>query len=100
MKKILVVSLTTLALFSSALCADGLKNSLTNIMHKKDTTAGMVDLSRLNVNGRAPVQQPKTRSSKAVVSTVNCSKNIKKDADAYSSKRTHEKLDNLDLLPT
>ena len=99
MKKILVVSLATLALFSSALFADGLKNSLTNIMHKKDTTAGMVDLSRLNVNGRAPVQQPKTRSSKAVVATVNGTKIIKKDADAYLSKRTQGQVDNFDLLP-
>jgi len=99
MKKFLVALFATVGLFAAAASADGLKNSLTNMMHKKDTTPGMVDLSRLNVDGKAHVQQPKTRSPKAVVATVNGRKVIKKDADAYLSKRTQGQVKNFDLLP-
>ena len=62
----------------------------------------MVDLSTLSVNGKPrPVMQPKvkTRSAKAVVATVNGRKIIKKDADAYLSKRTNGQVKNFDLLP-
>ena len=62
-----------------------LKNSLTNILNEKDTSPSMVNLSNLNINGKAkPVQNvPKTRSSKAVVATVNGHKILKKEADAH-----------------
>jgi len=99
MKKFFVALLATIGLFTTAVSADGLKNSLTNMMNKKDTTPGMVDLSRLDVDGKAHMQQPKTRSSKAVVATVNGKKVIKKDADAYLSKRTKGQVKNFDLLP-
>lgn len=99
MKKNSVALLATLALFTSTVSADALKNSLTNMMQKKDATPAMVDLSRLDINGRAPVQQPKTRSSKAVVATVNGTKIIKKDADAYLAKRTQGQVKNFDVLP-
>ncbi len=70
------------------------------MMNKKDTTpAGMVDLSRLDVNAKPHVQQPKSRSSKAVVAIVNGKKIIKKDADAYLSKRTNGEVKDFDLLP-
>jgi len=100
MKKNFVILCATLGLFASNASADALKNSLTNMMNKKDTTSGMVDLSNLNVNAK-PVAPPeaKTRSSKAVVATVNGHKIIKKDADAYLAKRTQGEVKNFDVLP-
>ena len=99
MKKFSVALLATIGLFTATASADGLKNSLTNMMNKKDTTPGMVDLSRLDVNAKPHMQQPKTRSSKAVVALVNGKKIIKKDADAYLSKRTNGQVKDFDLLP-
>ena len=97
MKKNFVILVTAMGMFTSTVCADGLKNSLTNMMNKKDTTTGMVDLSRLDVNAKP--KQPKSRSSKAVVATVNGTKIIKKDADAYLTKRTNGQVADFDLLP-
>ena len=99
MKKFSVAFLATLGLFTATASADGLKNSLTHMMNKKDTTPGMVDLSRLDVNAKPHMQQPKTRSSKAVVAIVNGKKVIKKDADTYLSKRTKGQVKDFDLLP-
>ena len=99
MKKNFVILCTVFGLFVSNASADGLKNSLTNMMNKKDTTSGMVDLSNLNVNAKPVQPQVKTRSSKAVVATVNGHKIIKKDADAYLAKRTQGQVKNFDILP-
>ncbi len=99
MKKKFALLCTVLGLFASNASADHLKDSLTNMMHKKDTTPGMVDLSRLDVNAKPHVQKPKTRSSKAVIALVNGKKIIKKDADAYLSKRTKGQVKDFDLLP-
>lgn len=101
MKRNIALLCTAMTLVVSTASADALKSSLTNMMNKKDTTAGMVDLSNLNVNGKPKPMQPKvkTRSSKAVVATVNGRKIIKKDADAYLSKRTNGQVKNFDLLP-
>ena len=101
MNKILLVLSVSFALFVSSVSADGLTNNLNNMLNKKETTP-MVDLSNLNVNAKPkPVQRAavKTRSSKAVVATVNGHKIIKKDADAYLKKRTQGKVKNFDLLP-
>ena len=100
MKKILVVLGVSCGLFVSSVSADGLRNNLNNMLNTKETTP-MVDLSNLNVNARPKPVQPKvkTRSSKAVVATVNGHKIIKKDADAYLKKRTQGKVTNFDLLP-
>ena len=100
MNKILVILSVFLGLFASSVSADGLTNNLNNMLNKKDTTP-MVDLSNLNVNAKPkPVQSAvKTRSSKAVVATVNGHKIIKKEADAYLKKRTQGKVKNFDLLP-
>jgi len=100
MNKILVILGVFLGLFASSVSADGLTNNLNNMLNKKDTTP-MVDLSNLNVNAKPkPVQSAvKTRSSKAVVATVNGHKIIKKEADAYLKKRTQGKVKNFDLLP-
>lgn len=99
MKKNFVILCATLGLFASNASADALKNSLTNMMNKKDTTSGMVDLSNLNVNVKPVQPEVKTRSSKAVVATVNGHKIIKKDADAYLAKRTQGEVKNFDVLP-
>ena len=99
MKKNFVILCATLGIFASNASADALKNSLSNMMNKKDTTSGMVDLSNLNVNAKPVQPQVKTRSSKAVVATVNGHKIIKKDADAYLAKRTQGEVKNFDVLP-
>ncbi len=101
MKKYLVVLSLSLGLFVSPVSADALKNSLTNMLNEKDTSPSMVNLSNLNINGKAkPVQNvPKTRSSKAVVATVNGHKILKKEADAHLKKRTQGKMSNFDHLP-
>ena len=101
MNKNFVVLCTALGLLSSNVSADALKNSLTNMMQKKDTTSGMVDLNALSMNAKAkPVQpQVKNRPGKTVVAIVNGNKIIKKDADTYLSKRTNGQVKNFDLLP-
>lgn len=101
MKKYLVVLSLSLGLFVSSVSADALKNSLTNMLNEKDTSPSMVNLSNLNINGKAkPVQNvPKTRSSKAVVATINGHKILKKEADDHLKKRTQGKMSNFDHLP-
>lgn len=101
MKKYLVVLSLSLGLFVNSVSADALKNSLTNMLNEKDTSPSMVNLSNLNINGKAkPVQNvPKTRSSKAVVATVNGHKILKKEADDHLKKRTQGKMSNFDHLP-
>lgn len=99
MKKFFVICFAVSSLFITTVSADHLKNCLADMMKKKDTTPGMVDLSRLDVNAKPHMQQPKTRSSKAVVAIVNGKKVIKKDADAYLSKRTKGQVKDFDLLP-
>ena len=101
MKKYLVVLSLSLGLLVNSVSADALKNSLTNMLNEKDTSPSMVNLSNLNINGKSePVQQEiKTRSSKAVVATVNGHKILKKEADAHLKKRTQGKMSNFDHLP-
>ena len=100
MKKYLVVAGLSFGLFINSASADALKNSLTNMLNEKDT-ASMVDLSGINLNGKpqAIPEMKKTRSSKAVVATVNGHRVLKKDADAHLKKRTQGKMSNFDLLP-
>jgi hypothetical protein len=84
----------------STVHADGLQNSLNNIMGQSDSSQ-MVDLSSLNLDAKPrPVapKAPKTRSKKAVVATINKHKLRKKDVDAYLSQRTKGKADNFDRL--
>jgi len=98
MKKILVVAGISFALLVHSVSADGLTNNLNKVLNKKETTP-MVDLSNLNVNGKPVPPKVKTRSSRAVVATVNGHKIIKKDADAYLKNRTKGQVSNFDLLP-
>lgn len=101
MKQFFMIFGICLGLMFSSANADGLSNSLNSMLKKKDTSSGIVDLSNLNVNGRAkPVHKArKTRSKKAVVAIVNGHKIIKKDADKYLKQRTRGKVSNFDLLP-
>jgi len=100
MKKFCLFTTLSLAVLFSTANADGLKNSLNNMMGKDDSSQ-MVDLSRLNLDAkpqRIAPKAPKTRSKKTVVATINTHKIRKKDADAYLSERTKGKVDNFDLL--
>ena len=100
MNKYLVVAGLSFGLFVNSASADALKNSLTNMLNEKETSS-MVDLSGINLNGKAKAipQIKKTRSAKAVVATVSGHKVLKKDADAHLKKRTQGKMSNFDLLP-
>jgi len=100
MKKYLVVLSLSMGLFVNSVSADTLKNSLTNMLNEKDTSS-MVDLSNIDLNAKPrPVKKVrKTRSSKAVVATINGHKILKKEADAHLKKRTQGKVSNFDHLP-
>jgi len=98
MNRILMILGIFFGLFANSVSADGLTNNLNNMLNKKETTP-MVDLSNLNVNAKPVQRKVKTRSSKAVVATVNGHKIIKKDADTYLKNRTKGKVKNFDLLP-
>jgi len=98
MNKILMIVGVSFSLFANSVFADGLTNKLNNMLNKKDTTP-MVDLSNLSINAKPVQPKVKTRSSKAVVATVNGHKIIKKDVDAYLKDRTKGKVKNFDLLP-
>jgi len=100
MKKLCVSLGLSLTVLISPVSADALKNSLTNMLNEKETSS-MVDLGAINLNGKPkPVQQVRqSRSSKAVIATVNGHKIIKKQADEYLKKRTQGKVTNFDAIP-
>jgi hypothetical protein len=100
MKKILVLSVF-LGLCVNSLSADDLKNSLTHMLNTKDTSPSMVDLSSIDINGKAkPVKKVrKKRSAKAVVAMVNGHKILKKEADEHLKKRTRGQMSDFDYLP-
>ena len=101
MNKYLVVLSLSFGLVVNTVSADALKNSLTNMLNEKDTSPSMVNFGNLDINGKPkPVQKVrKTRSSKAVVATVNGHKILKKEVDGHLKKRTQGKMSNFDLLP-
>jgi len=101
MNKYLVVLSLSFGLVVNTVSADALKNSLTNMLNEKDTSPSMVNFGNLDINGKPkPVQKVrKTRSSKAVVATINGHKILKKEADDHLKKRTQGKMSNFDLLP-
>ncbi len=98
MKKFFAASIVVTGLLVSSASADHLKDSLNTMLNKKDDTPAMVDLSRMGMSKPKSVKA-RTRSSRAVVATVNRHKIIKRDADAYLSKRTNGQVKNFDLLP-
>ena len=97
MKKIFMTTVVTIAILNTAVQADALKNSLTNMLNQNSSTPGMIDLNRINANTKPA--KPKKRSSKAIVATVNGKKVIKKEADAYIQKRTKGQIKDFDTLP-
>ena len=98
MKKFFVLLGISFGLLANSVSADDLKNSLTNMLNEQDSPS-MVNLSNINLDAK-PVQKiRKTRSSKAVIATVNGHKIIKKDADAYLKQRTQGKVTDFDYLP-
>jgi hypothetical protein len=72
MKKFLILTGVSAALMLSPTYADGLTNSLNNMLNEKDTSS-MVDLGSINLNGKPkPVQRiVKNRPGKTVIATVN-----------------------------
>ncbi len=86
-------------LASSPVMADHLKESLSGMLKKKEETPSLVNLNGIDLDGKAKPLKPKSRSSKAVVATVNGEKIRKKEADTYLSKRTNGKIKDFDLLP-
>lgn len=97
MRKIIVAAGISLGMLVSSLSADHLKDSLTKMIHEKETMPGMVDLSGLD-RPAAP-QMQKSRPSNAVIATVNGHKIRKKTADDYLNERTKGKVADFDLLP-
>jgi hypothetical protein len=98
MKRIFTLLGLSSVLVLSPVSADELKNSLTNMLNTPDNS-GMVDLSRINLNGKAKPVLPKSRASNAVIATVNGQKVIKRDADDYLKQRTQGKVTDFDRLP-
>jgi len=92
------------ALFAvSSLYADGLKDSLNSILHKKDAS-GMVDLGGVGVGKKPKPKVVKTvrksRPGSAVIGSYNDGKPVrKKEANKYIRKATKGKIKDLDLLP-
>lgn len=96
MRKIAVAAGITLGMFVSTLSADHLKDRLTDMVHEKDTTPGMIDLSRLGQPQAVPI---KSRPSNTVIAVVNGHKIRKKQADDYLKSRTKGKVTDFDTLP-
>jgi hypothetical protein len=96
MTKIFMGVGVSFALMITSVSADDLKNSLTDMLNTKETS-GVVDLGNINLDAKP--KQPKTRSSKAVIATVNGHKIIKKEADSYLKQRTQGKVTDFDHLP-
>jgi hypothetical protein len=100
MKKFLMLTGLSVTLLLSPTFADGLTNSLNNMLNEQETSS-MVDLGSINLNGK-PKPAPKVvknRPGKTVIATVNGHKIIKKEADDYLDQRTRGKITNSDNIP-
>ncbi len=100
MKKKVLIGALAVSFLSSAIYADALKNSLTNLMHTKEKSS-VVDLGNINLNAKSKPKIPKIRHHKrsAIVGMVHGHKIIKKDADSYLTRRTQGKIKDYDMLP-
>ena len=79
---------------STLLFADGLKNSLSNMLNEEESNP------LVNFDQRTPVQKKlKKHRSKSVVATVNKHKILKREADKHLKARTQGQISNYDLLP-
>jgi len=99
MNKFFTVFITVSSIFVTTAFPDALKNSLIKMMNTEDTTPGMVDLSRLDINSKPQVKRPSHRPSSTVVATINGENIIKRDADKYIYQRTKGQIDDFDFLP-
>ncbi len=98
MKKFFTLLGVSFGLLANSVSADDLKNSLTNMLNEQDSPS-MVNLGNINLDEKPVPKIKKTRSSNAVIATVNGHKIIKKDADAYLKQRTQGKITDFDYLP-
>ena len=96
MRKVAVAAGISLGLLVSSLSADHLKDHLSTMVHEKDTTPGMVDLSLLD---QPMTRLVKSRPANTVIATVNGHNIRKKQADAYIKSRTQGKITDFDTLP-
>ena len=95
MRKLIVAAGISMGMIVNVLSADALKNSLSHMIHEKETMPAMVDLNGLD----RPMERAKSRSSKAVIALVNGHKIYKKEADDYLNERTKGKVADFDMLP-
>ncbi len=104
MKKTLSRLVLTSTLMLGTLSADALKDSLTNIMKKKDSP-GMVNLDGLSIDAKhkpkvAKQIRHKSRPGTAVIGHYHDGKAVrKKEADRYIKKVTKGKIKDIDRLP-
>ena len=96
MRRIIVLAGVSLGIWTDSVSADRLKNSLSQMIHQKETMPAMVDLNRLEYPMGG---MKKPRSPETVIAIVNGEKIQKKEADAYLKKRTQGKVANFDALP-
>lgn len=96
MRKTVMAAGISLGILASPLSADHLKDCLADMVHEKDMTPGMVDLSRID---QPQIGAVKSRPSNAIIATVNGHKIRKKLADDYLKSRTKGKVTDFDTLP-
>jgi len=98
MKKFFITIGVFVTLTATTLTADELKNTLMPVASK--SSEPNINLDNLNVGARpGPVAQPKVRSGKAVIGTVNGIKIYKKSADQFLKMATKGKVSDFDRLP-
>lgn len=100
MKNFLIFTGLFVTLLLSPIYADGLTNSLNNMLNEQETSS-MVDLGSINLNGKPkPVKKVvKNRPGKTVIATVNGHKITKKEADDHLKRRTQGQITNSDSIP-
>jgi len=104
MKKTFIMLGVASFFFVSPISADGLKNSLNNILGQQDSP-GMVNLNNVSVGAkprpsRVVKESRKSRPGSAIIGHYNDGKAVrKKEADTYIKKATKGKIKDLDLLP-
>jgi hypothetical protein len=103
MRKVLLTVGLHFLLSNTFVVADSLKNSLTNMMHEKKSTMGMVNLEGMSISGKSRLRSEKhfkkSRSPNAIIATVKGYKIRKKEADAFLKKVTKGKVRDYDRLP-
>ncbi len=102
MKKFLIALGLSFVVLIQGVFADALKNSLTNILHTKDSS-GMVNLSGVSVGAKPKqraIKRVKSRPASTIIGRYNDGKPVhKREADKYIKKATKGKIKDLDLLP-